>query len=64
MFHKKGVLKDFETFTRNYPCRSLFFNKVADLRPEFAQNCKQCPGSNLSSEKQAQELTQRIKKRN
>ena len=30
---KKGVLKNFAKFTRKHLCQSLFFNKVADLRP-------------------------------
>ena len=33
MFCKNGVLKDFAKFTEKHPCRSLFFNKVAGLRP-------------------------------
>ena len=33
MFCKKGVLRDFSKFTGKHLCRSLFFNKVAGLRP-------------------------------
>ena len=34
VFCKKGVLRNFPKFTGKHPCKSLFFNKVADLRPE------------------------------
>ena len=30
---KKGVLKNFEKFTRKHLCQSVLFNRVADLRP-------------------------------
>ena len=30
---KKGVLRNFAKFTEKHQCRSLFFNKVAGLRP-------------------------------
>ena len=30
---KKGVLRNFEIFTGKHLCQSLFFNKVAGLRP-------------------------------
>ena len=30
---KKGVLRNFAKFTRKHLCQSLFFNKVAGLRP-------------------------------
>ena len=33
MFCKKGVLRNFSKFTGKHLCRSLFFNKVAGLRP-------------------------------
>ena len=33
VFCKKGVLKNFENFTGKCLCQSLFFNKVAGLRP-------------------------------
>ena len=33
MFCKKGFLRNFAKFTGNYLRQSLFFNKVADLRP-------------------------------
>ena len=33
VFCKKGVLKNLAKFTGKHLCRSLFFNKVADLRP-------------------------------
>ena len=32
VFFKKSVLKNFANFTGKHLCRSLFFNKVADLR--------------------------------
>ena len=32
LFCKKYVLENFEVFTGKHLCRSLFFNKVADLR--------------------------------
>ena len=33
MFCKKGVLRNFAKFTGKHLCQSLFFNKVAGLRP-------------------------------
>ena len=33
MFCKKGVLRNFAKFTGKHLCQSLFFNKVACLRP-------------------------------
>ena len=33
VFCKKAVLKNFAKFTGKHLCQSLFFNKVADLRP-------------------------------
>ena len=33
VFCKKGVLKNFAKFTGKHLCQSLFFNKVAGLRP-------------------------------
>ena len=33
MLCKKGVLKNFAKFTGKHLCQSLFFNKVAGLRP-------------------------------
>ena len=33
VFCKKCVLRNFTKFTGKHPCQSLFFNKVADLRP-------------------------------
>ena len=33
VFCKKGVLRNFTTFTEKHLCQSLFFNKVASLRP-------------------------------
>ena len=33
MFCKKGVFRNFTKSTGNHLCQSLFFNKVADLRP-------------------------------
>ena len=34
MFCKKGFLKNFAKFTGKKLCQSLFFNKVASLRPK------------------------------
>ena len=31
---EKGALRTFSKFTGKHPCQSLFFNKVAGLRPE------------------------------
>ena len=33
VFCKKGVLRNFAKFARKHLCQSLFFNKVAGLRP-------------------------------
>ena len=33
VFYKKGVLRNFTKFTPKHLCQSLFFNKVAGLRP-------------------------------
>ena len=33
VFCRKGVLRNFEKFTGKHLCQSLFFNKVASLRP-------------------------------
>ena len=33
VFYKRSVLKNFAKFTGKYLCQSLFFNKVAGLRP-------------------------------
>ena len=33
VFCKKGLLRNFAKFTRKHLCHSLFFNKVAGLRP-------------------------------
>ena len=33
MFFKKGVLRNLTKFTGKHLCKSLFFNKVAGLRP-------------------------------
>ena len=33
MFYKKSVLRNFVKFTGKHMCQSLFFNKVAGLRP-------------------------------
>ena len=34
VFCQKGVLKNFAKFTGKHQCQSLFFNKVAGLRPK------------------------------
>ena len=46
VFCKKGALKNFTTFTGKYLCQSLFFNKVAGLRP--ATLLKRVPGTGVS----------------
>ena len=33
VFRRKGVLRNFAKFTGKHLCQSLFFNKVAGLRP-------------------------------
>ena len=33
MICKKGILRNFKKFTGKQLCQSLFFNKVAELRP-------------------------------
>ena len=38
VFCKKGVLKNFTKFTGKHLCQSLFFNKVAGLRPATFKN--------------------------
>ena len=35
VFDKKGVLRNFIKFTGKHLCQSLFFNRVAGLRPAF-----------------------------
>ena len=42
---KKGVPRNFAKFTRKHPSQSLFFNKVADLRP--ATLLKRDPGTGV-----------------
>ena len=34
VFYKKGVLKNFENLTGKHMYQSLFFNKLASLKPE------------------------------
>ena len=34
VFCKKGVLRNLTKFTGKHLCQSLFFNKVAGLRPD------------------------------
>ena len=38
MFCRKGGLKNFTKFTGKHPCRSLLFNKIADLSLFFLHN--------------------------
>ena len=45
---KKGVLRNFTKFTGKYLCQSLFFNKVAGLRP--ATLLKRESGAGVSCE--------------
>ena len=42
---KKGVPRNFAKFTGKQPSQSLFFNKVADLRP--ATLLKRDPGTGV-----------------
>ena len=39
VFCKTGVLRNFAKFTGKHLCQSIFFDKVAGLRPE-AQFCR------------------------
>ena len=39
---ENGALKNLEKFTGKYQRRTLFFNKVADLRPPFLSKKLQC----------------------
>ena len=39
VFNKKSVLKNFTKFTGKHLCQSLFFNKVAGLRPATLSVC-------------------------
>ena len=45
---KKGVLRNFSKFTGKYLCQSVFFNKVAGLRP--ATLLKRESGAGISCE--------------
>ena len=38
VFCKKGVVRNFAKFTAKHLCQSLFFNKVAGLRPFFIEH--------------------------
>ena len=40
VFCEKGALRNFAKFTRKHLCQSLFFNKVAGLRPDVS--CEFC----------------------
>ena len=40
MFCEKGVLRNFTKITGKHLCQSLFFNKIAGLRPVFS--CEFC----------------------
>ena len=42
---QKGVLRNFAKFTQKHLCQSLFFNKVAGLRP--ATLLKKRPGTDV-----------------
>ena len=37
---RKGVLRNFAKFTGKHLCQSLYFNKVAGLRPEGCEFCE------------------------
>ena len=39
MFCQKGVLKNFSKLAGKHLCQSLFFNKVAGLRPRLWHRC-------------------------
>ena len=48
---RKGVLRNFAKFTGKYLCQSLFFNKVASLRPATLLKkrlCRSCFPVNFS----------------
>ena len=48
---RKGVLRNFAKFTGKYLCQSLFFNKVAGLRPATLLKkrlCRSCFPVNFS----------------
>ena len=49
VFCKKDVLRNFTKFTGKYLCHSLFFNKVAGLRPATLFK-KKGPGTGVSCE--------------
>ena len=42
VFYKKGILRNFAKFTRKQLCQSLFFNKVAGLRPQAQASSEFC----------------------
>ena len=44
VFYKKGVLTNFAKFPGKYLCHSLFFNKVAGLRPTILLKKRLCTG--------------------
>ena len=41
---KKGALRNFSKFTGKHLCQSLFFNKVAGLRPATLLKKRLCTG--------------------
>ena len=42
MFYEKGLLRSFIKFTGKHLCQSLFFNKVAGLRPAVLLKKRLC----------------------
>ena len=38
IFYQKGYLRNFAKFTGKHLCQSLYFNKVAELRPATLLN--------------------------
>ena len=42
VFCKNGVLRNFAKFTRKHLCQSLFFNKIAGLRPATLLKKRPC----------------------
>ena len=44
VFCEKGALRNFVKFTGKHPCKSLFFNKVAGLRPVTLFKKGSCTG--------------------
>ena len=62
---KKYFLRNFAKFTGKHLCQSLFFNKVADLRPEallIKRLCQRCFPVNFSRFLRTPFLTEHIQR--